>query len=124
MLLGDGRSHVTTLITLDATAAATWAAVRGLGPVDERLCADPALRAEIDTAVAAAKRAGLARQVVRRFRVVTRDFTIDGGYLTPSMKRRRAATGNLLGGCRCAVPNRDTGHLTSGTQPFRRPCDD
>ncbi|WP_226363787.1 AMP-dependent synthetase/ligase [Pseudonocardia abyssalis] len=91
MLLGDGRSHVTALVTLDAAAAAGWAAERGLGPVDEHLCRDPALLAEIGTAVDAANALVSRAESVRRFRVVARDFTVDAGHLTPSMKLRRAA---------------------------------
>ncbi|HVV12543.1 AMP-dependent synthetase/ligase [Amycolatopsis sp.] len=75
MVLGDGRSYVTALITVDSTLPAE----------------DPVLLKEIQSAVDAANELVSRAESIRKFRVVQGDFTIAGGHLTPSMKLRRAA---------------------------------
>ncbi|HVW41667.1 MAG TPA: AMP-dependent synthetase/ligase [Amycolatopsis sp.] len=75
MVVGDGRSFVTALITVD-------------GAVDP---ADPALTEEVQSAVDDANALVSRAESIRRFRIVAGDFTIANGQLTPSMKLRRAA---------------------------------
>ena len=53
------------------------------------LAEDPDLLAEIGHAVAEANKAVSNAEAVKRFRVVSSDWTEDGGQLTPSMKLRR-----------------------------------
>jgi long-chain acyl-CoA synthetase len=75
MVLGDGRSYVTALITVDSAANPR----------------DPQVVAEVQTAVDAANELVSRAESIRKFRIVAGDFTIEGGHLTPSMKLRRAA---------------------------------
>ncbi|WP_243770259.1 AMP-dependent synthetase/ligase [Amycolatopsis acidicola] len=77
MVLGDGRSYITALITVDTDL-----------PHD-----DPVLLKEIQSAVDSANELVSRAESIRKFRVVHGDFTIADGLLTPSMKLRRAAIG-------------------------------
>nr|WP_084477044.1 AMP-dependent synthetase/ligase [Nocardia ignorata] len=81
MVVGDGRSFVTALITLDAERYAKWRA--------EHPDADPAetIQAAVDDANSLVSRP----ESIRAFRIIDGDFTVDAGLLTSSLKLRRAA---------------------------------
>ncbi|CAN5631005.1 long-chain fatty acid--CoA ligase [soil metagenome] len=89
IIVGDGAPYVAALVTLDTEAAAAWA--RRLGrPTDiAELVDDPDLRDEIQTAVNAANTTVSAAESVRRFVVLTSQWTQAGGQLTPSLKLKR-----------------------------------
>ena len=91
MVIGEGRSYVTALITVDAAALAKWSADREPAPDGTGWTGHPALLAEIETAVADANSLVSRAESIRRFQVVEGDFTVESGLLTPSMKLRRAA---------------------------------
>jgi long-chain acyl-CoA synthetase len=91
MVIGDGRSYVTAVVTLDAAALAPWAGQRGLDLTGDGWRDDPDLLAEIQTAVDDANTLVSRAESIRKFRVLAGDFTVDAGQLTPSMKLRRAA---------------------------------
>ncbi|MTD58218.1 AMP-binding protein [Amycolatopsis sp. RM579] len=78
MLVGEGRSYVAALITLDA------AAVRASGIEGDRL------RAEIDSAVTAANELVSRAESIRRFAILPEDFTVEKGHVTASLRLRRA----------------------------------
>jgi long-chain acyl-CoA synthetase len=91
MAVGDGRPYIACLITLDEESLAVWKARRGK-PADATVAElkdDPALLAEIQSAVDDANKAVSRAESVRRFRILTIDFTEQDGYLTPSLKIRR-----------------------------------
>jgi long-chain acyl-CoA synthetase len=91
LVVGDGRPYVACLITLDPEAVEPWLARRGrpAGTPLSELATDPDLLAELQTAVDDANKAVSRAESVRRFRVLTTDFTEQSGYLTPSLKIRR-----------------------------------
>ncbi|MGR3935760.1 AMP-dependent synthetase/ligase [Streptomyces sp. BRA346] len=91
MVIGEGRSYVTALVTVDGAALAKWTADREPAPDGAGWTEHPALLAEIETAVADANSLVSRAESIRRFRVVEGDFTVEAGLLTPSMKLRRAA---------------------------------
>lgn len=91
MVVGEGRSYVTALVTVDGAALAKWTADREPAPDGAGWTEHPALLAEIETAVADANSLVSRAESIRRFRVVEGDFTVEAGLLTPSMKLRRAA---------------------------------
>ena len=76
LVVGDGRPFVAALITVDADAAAGWAA--------------PALQQVVQGAVDEANRAVSSAESIRRFRLLAEDWTEEGGHLTPSLELRRA----------------------------------
>lgn len=87
---GNNRNFCSALITLNLEAAQKWAADQGKGELSvAQLAKDPALNAEIQRAINALND-GLARyETIKKFAILPRDFTIEGGELTPSMKVKR-----------------------------------
>jgi long-chain acyl-CoA synthetase len=93
MVVGDGRSYIACLITLDEEALGPWKQQHGK-PADATtadLAQDPDLIAEIQAAVDDANKAVSRAESIRRFRVLAVDFTEHSGHLTPSLKIRRGA---------------------------------
>ncbi|GAA0628129.1 AMP-dependent synthetase/ligase [Streptomyces crystallinus] len=93
LVVGDNRSYVAALVTLDPEALKHWLAVRGRDqdtPV-ERLVDDPELIAQVQQAVDHANAAVSRAESIRRFRLVAGEFTEENGLLTPSLKVRRRA---------------------------------
>lgn len=83
MVVGDGRPFVAALVTLDADAVAGWIATTG------RNLDAPGLRAEVQRAVDDANRSVSWAESIRRFTILSDDWTEEGGQLTPSLKLRR-----------------------------------
>ena len=92
MVVGDGRPYIACLITLDVEALEHWKAQHGKPASADAatLAADPELTAEIQLAVDDANKAVSRAESIRRFRILRTDFTEANGYLTPSLKVRRA----------------------------------
>jgi len=91
LVVGDGRPYVACLVTLDLEALDFWKKQHGR-PADAtpaQLADDPELIAEIQLAVDDANKAVSRAESIRRFRILSTDFTEDNGYLTPSLKVRR-----------------------------------
>jgi long-chain acyl-CoA synthetase len=87
---GNNRNFCSALITLNLEAAQKWATDNGKGELSvAQLAKDPDLNAEIQRAINALNE-GLARyETIKKFAILPRDFTIEGGELTPSMKVKR-----------------------------------
>ncbi|MFI2613488.1 AMP-dependent synthetase/ligase [Streptomyces sp. NPDC018584] len=93
IVVGDNRSYVAALITLDPEAVGHWLAVRKR-PKDTplaELARDPEMTAEIQKAVDHANAAVSRAESIRRFALVEGEFTEDNGLLTPSLKIKRSA---------------------------------
>ncbi len=92
MVVGDGEPFIACLITLDPEALEHWKKQHGkpesATPAD--LANDPNLLADLQAAVDDANKAVSRAESIRRFRVLTVDFTTDNGYLTPSLKVKRS----------------------------------
>ncbi|GAA4478433.1 AMP-dependent synthetase/ligase [Rhodococcus olei] len=87
---GDRRPYVVALVVLDPVAASGWASARGIEfeSLDE-LATHPDVIAEIDRAVALANE-DLARvEQVKRYTLLTSEWTADSGELTASLKVKR-----------------------------------
>jgi long-chain acyl-CoA synthetase len=92
IVVGDQRPFIAALITLDEEALPAWLEAKGK-PKDtslEQLRDDPDLRAELDAAVADANKAVSHAEAIKKYRVLTSDFTEENGMLTPSLKLKRA----------------------------------
>ncbi|MEU4986129.1 AMP-dependent synthetase/ligase [Streptomyces sp. NPDC021969] len=88
---GDRRSYLVALLVLDAEAAPAWAAAHGVeadGTV-AGLVAHPAVRAEVDRAVAAANARLSRTEQVKRYELLAGEWGPATGELTPSLKMRR-----------------------------------
>jgi long-chain acyl-CoA synthetase len=90
---GDGRSYLVALLVLDGEQATAWAARNGVEPPEGAapggLAAHPAVRAEVDRAVAAANARLSRAEQVRRHLLLEREWSPETGELTPSLKLRR-----------------------------------
>ena len=70
----------------------TWLAKHGLPVVDVHRAAQmPQVRESLERAIAKANKAVSRAESIRRFRIIDATFTVENGYLTPSMKLRRSA---------------------------------
>ncbi|PWW24750.1 long-chain acyl-CoA synthetase [Geodermatophilus normandii] len=92
IVVGDQRPFIAALITLDEEALPGWLESKGkpAGTPVAQLVDDPDVKAEIDAAVADANRAVSHAEAIKKYRVLTTDFTEDNGMLTPSLKLKRS----------------------------------
>ncbi len=90
MVVGDGRPFVACLITLDQEMLPGWLANHGRPPLElPQAVADPQVHAELQRAVDRANEAVSKAESIRKFRVLTTDFTEASGHLTPKSSIRR-----------------------------------
>jgi long-chain acyl-CoA synthetase len=92
MVVGDGKPYIAALITLDAEAIGPWAERHGkpAGASIERLREDPDLIAAVQEAVDDANKAVSRAESIRKFRILTGDFTQESGQLTVKLGIRRS----------------------------------
>ena len=86
-----GEPFISALITLDPEMLPTWLANNGL-PGDMSLkdaAANPKVREEVQRAIDIANKSVSRAESIRKFTVLTDDFTIENDLLTPSMKVKR-----------------------------------
>lgn len=89
LVVGDRRPYVAALITLDAEEVARWAAEQGLEDDIATLSRDARVRKLIQGAVDNANRERSRFEQVKRFTILPRDFTMEDGEVTPTLKLRR-----------------------------------
>jgi long-chain acyl-CoA synthetase len=89
MVVGDGQPFIAALVTLDPETVPTWAASKGRSTRIADLVDDADLRAEIEEAVEDANKAVSKAESIRKFTILTVDWTEEGGQLTPSLKLKR-----------------------------------
>lgn len=90
ILIGDRLPYVTALFTLNVANAEV---LKGMeewkGRSQTELAGAPPVTAEIQKAVAKANKQLAPFEQIRKFRVLERDFSIERGEVTPTMKVRR-----------------------------------
>jgi long-chain acyl-CoA synthetase len=90
VVIGDGQKYCVALITLDTDAVRAWAAARALSiGGDDELHRARAVVELIESEVAAVNRDLASFESIKYFRILPRDFTIEAGELTPSLKVKR-----------------------------------
>ncbi len=89
LVVGDGQPFIAALVTLDREAVAAWAGQHDKTAKVEDLVDDADLRAEIEGAVEDANKAVSKAESIRKFRILTDEWTEEGGQLTPSLKLKR-----------------------------------
>ena len=90
MVVGDNKPFIAALITLDPDAMKSWATANskaGLSAKD--LAHDSTLRDAIQSAVDYANKAVSRAESIRKFSILTEDFTIAGGQLTAKLSVKR-----------------------------------
>jgi long-chain acyl-CoA synthetase len=92
MVVGDNQPFIACLITLDPDALEHWKKQHGKPESASvaDLIEDPELIAEIQAAVDDANKAVSRAESIRKFRLLPVDFTTENGYVTPSLKVKRA----------------------------------
>ena len=89
MVVGDGRPFIAALVTIDPETLAFWVQARGKSGNLDDLLDDPDLLAEVGAAVDDANRAVSKAESIRKFTILSSDWTEETGQLTPSLKLRR-----------------------------------
>ncbi|WP_156724915.1 AMP-dependent synthetase/ligase [Streptomyces apocyni] len=93
MVVGDNRSYVAAVVTLEPDAVEHWLAVRKKPqdtPMSE-VIRDPRMIADVQKAVDYANEAVSRAESIRKFVIVEGEFTEENGLLTPSLKVKRKA---------------------------------
>ncbi|PZR53795.1 long-chain fatty acid--CoA ligase [Xylanimonas oleitrophica] len=91
VVVGDNKPFIGALVTLDPEGLPGWLSMHGKPEMTvEQATTDPDVLAALDQAVARANKAVSKAESIRKFTVLPGDFTIENGYLTPSLKVKRA----------------------------------
>jgi long-chain acyl-CoA synthetase len=91
LVVGDRRPYVAALITLDADEIGRWAAEQGIAGDPASLARDARVHELVQGIVDDVNRERSRFEQVKRFTVLPRDFTMDQGELTQTLKLRRRA---------------------------------
>ena len=86
LIVGDRRPYITALIALNDEEVAAWADAHGL---DSDVRASDRLKNELQSAVDEANSQLGRPEQVKRFAILPRDFSVEEGEVTPTMKLKR-----------------------------------
>ena len=90
VVVGDARPFIGALVTLDDEALPGWLKSHSLPPMTVQEAAEsPVIFEHLDKAVERANGAVSRAESIRKYEILTDDFTIANGYLTPSLKVKR-----------------------------------
>jgi long-chain acyl-CoA synthetase len=91
VVVGDKRKFLSCLVTMDMEAVAEiWAREEwGTAPSEVAVPADKRVRKLVQDAIDEVNRGLAPYETVKKFRVLERDFTVEDGELTPSLKVKR-----------------------------------
>jgi len=91
VVVGDNRPFIGALVTIDPEGLAGWLTMHNRPAISvAEAMNDREVREHIQTAIDRANEAVSKPESIRKFAILPGDFTIENGYLTPSMKVRRA----------------------------------
>ena len=91
LVLGDRRPYCSALLTLDMAEISRWAEENGAATDAAVLAADQRVRDLLQRVVDDANRDRSRFEQIKRFAVLPRDFTMEEGEITPTLKLRRRA---------------------------------
>jgi long-chain acyl-CoA synthetase len=89
LVFGDQKPHLVALVVPHHDFTKKFARAHGCKPDLPELVQNPAFKAAIGEAVGRANRRLSSIERVRKFQVMPEPFSIENGYLTPTMKLRR-----------------------------------
>ncbi len=92
VVVGDQKPFVAALVTLDAEALPQYLENRGLPAMSAtEAINDPQVIAAIDRAIKRTNEHVSRAESIRKFKILPGDFTVENGYMTPSLKVKRTA---------------------------------
>jgi long-chain acyl-CoA synthetase len=91
LVVGDRRPYVAALLTLDPDEIGRWAAANGIEGDLATLASDPRVHELVQDVVDGVNRERSRFEQVKRFVILPRDFGIEHGEVTPTLKLRRRA---------------------------------
>jgi long-chain acyl-CoA synthetase len=91
LVVGDRRPYVAALVTLDEAELRKWADEQGIEGDLASLSRDERVRELVQSIVDEANRDRSRYEQVKRFALLPRDFTMEHGEVTPTLKLRRRA---------------------------------
>ena len=89
LVVGDGQPFIGALVTIDRETFPGWAEQHGKSGDVADLVDDPDLVAAIQEAVDEANKAVSKAESIRKFTILSGEWTEEGGQLTPSLKLKR-----------------------------------
>lgn len=99
LVVGDNQPYIAALITLDPEALDHWRRLKGKAQTDmAALIEDEDLREQIQRAVSRANTRVSRAESIRAFRILPREFSVDDGLMTPSLKLKRRAIARVYAG--------------------------
>ena len=98
LMHGDRRPFCVAIVTLDPDAAMAWAAGEGIEETElAALSRHPRVLAQVQADVDAVNGTLPSYETVKKVHVSEQDWTVENGFLTPSMKVRRAVVEERYG---------------------------
>ena len=91
LVVGDALPYVAALITLDPVEIGRWAAENGVDGDPATLAGNARVRELVQGVVDDVNRDRSRFEQVKRFAILPRDFTMEEGEVTPTLKLRRRA---------------------------------
>lgn len=91
IVVGEARPYIGALIALDHDMLSSWFTRHGLNPADVSEAAQhPKVLESLERAIGRANKKVSRAESIRRFRIIDASFTVENGYMTPSMKLKRS----------------------------------
>jgi len=90
--IGDRKKFLSAIVTLDPETVPEWAAQNDLGDLTlEELAVHPKVRELIEMEIEQRNKNLASYESIKKFEILPRDFSIEGGELTPTLKVKRKA---------------------------------
>ena len=89
VMFGDRKPYPVAIVTLDAEVVVPWAEANGVPTDFASLASNEELVRMIQADLDAANARYARVEQIKRFKILDRDFTIESGELTPSLKLKR-----------------------------------
>jgi long-chain acyl-CoA synthetase len=98
VVIGDRRPYLVALVTLDPEEAVKFAKENGLPEDPEQLASDDQIRNAISDHIEKINQNFARVEQVKKFKILPRDLSQEGGELTPTMKVKRNVVGDKYEG--------------------------